>query len=329
MPDTLSTNLSRPVSMALLALGLVGALALLVWPYSVALLTNVCTAVIPGQVERCANAPSKLVAYLAMISFFPLALILERIIPAARNQRLFSVGLLTDFFWFCCAPIFLVALVIPVEELLSWLYAEYLQLRSFTVIGPLPLAVQFVVVILLSDFVGWFAHWVRHKSSIVWKFHVIHHSQEEMNCFTTSRIHPFDFIAISLVRFIPFAALDLRIAVPAFVVWTGIARAYDMFTHSNLHTNLGPLKYILVTPQSHRIHHSPRPEHQDKNYGNVFSIWDFLFGTQVLDFNVYPETGTPDQNVPQDQKATTVFGAIQTVFEQILYPFKTFRKKLA
>jgi 4-hydroxyproline epimerase len=58
--------------------------------------------------------------------------------------------------------------------------------------------------------------------------------------------------------------------------------------HANLRTDLGWLRHLLVTPQSHRRHHSPRPEHRDRNFGGTFSFWDRLFGTAALDARVYP-----------------------------------------
>ena len=127
--------LSAPIVAALLAMGVLGLAALLVWPYAVGLVTDVCTAALPGMVERCANAPNKLIGYVAMIAFFPIALIIERLNPATPNQGLFSAGLLNDFFWFCCAPIFLVLFVVPVEGLLSWIYYGVMGLEKVTVSG--------------------------------------------------------------------------------------------------------------------------------------------------------------------------------------------------
>ncbi len=84
---------------------------------------------------------------------------------------------------------------------------------------------------------------------------------------------------------------------------------------------MGPLKYILVTPQSHRVHHSDQPEHIDKNFGNFLSIWDFIFGTQVRDFEVYPATGVHDKAVPRPAHATLGHAAIAWG-AMLVYPFK-------
>ena len=328
MNSTTRQALATPVAAALLAMGVLALVALLTWPYAVGLVTDACNAALPGMAERCANAPNKLIGYVAAIGFLPVALLFERLNPAAPDQGLFSAGLLNDFFWFCCAPLFLVLFVVPVEALLSWIYSGVFGFGQFTLISSLPVAAQIVIVILVSDFTLWCAHYLRHKISLIWEFHQVHHSQEQLNAFTTARIHPGDFIAIALVRFLPFALLDLRVAVPAFVAWTVISKAYEVFTHSNVRTNLGPLRYVLVTPQSHRIHHSSLPEHQDKNFGTIFSIWDFMFGTQVLDFDVYPTTGVARRNVPLSEE-TSVSGNAWTTLKQLVYPLQSMREKAA
>lgn len=322
------TSIPRPLSGLLLAASLLGAAALLLWPIMLAPLQELCAMANVVAESRCQTAPNKLLGYIAMIAAFPAILVLERFWPANAAQSRFSGGLLCDFIWFVFTPVFLVAIIIPVEDLLRTIYSDVFGLGVISFMDRLPLAAQVVFVVLLSDFMGWCAHVLRHKSSVVWQFHAIHHSQKELNYFSTARIHPGDGIAIVVVRFLPFTALDTHIALPAFVVWTSIERVYEMFTHSNVRTNMGPLKYVLVTPQSHRVHHSSRPEHRDQNFGNVFSIWDFMFGTQCLDFDVYPETGVQDKEVPELARPEPL-DAVSTFVRLLVYPFKTLKRAFA
>jgi sterol desaturase/sphingolipid hydroxylase (fatty acid hydroxylase superfamily) len=60
---------------------------------------------------------------------------------------------------------------------------------------------------------------------------------------------------------------------------------------------------MLVTPQSHRVHHSVMLQHRDTNFGSLFSIWDYLFGTQYRGYNEYPETGIEDETFPYEKEA--------------------------
>jgi sterol desaturase/sphingolipid hydroxylase (fatty acid hydroxylase superfamily) len=321
-------TIPRSISTVLVAVCLMGTVALLLWPFVLPSLQDLCMATNLVGDSRCATAPTKLLGYVAMVSAFPAVLVLERFWPAQETQSRFSPGLLVDFIWFCAAPVVLVAILLPVEDLLRWAYTDLLGLEKLTVIGNLPLVLQLAVVILLSDFMGWLAHVVRHKSSIAWEFHAVHHAQEELNYFSTARIHPGDAITILVVRFLPFALLDAQIAVPAYVVWTTVARVYEMFTHSNVRANMGPLRYILVTPQSHRVHHSHLPEHRDKNFANVFSIWDRIFGTHVSDADVYPPTGIMDPNMPKPRQATLP-SALAAWGKMLVYPFVVLGRRFA
>jgi sterol desaturase/sphingolipid hydroxylase (fatty acid hydroxylase superfamily) len=311
--------------MLLLLTSALGLVAVTLWPLTVETLLEACSASDLVQERRCIKAPNKLFGHVAIIAAFPAVLLLERFWPAARSQTRFSTGLLVDFLWFCFAPLFFVLLIIPVEDALKWLQHSYFELDPLVRLHNLPLWVQIPVVVLLADFMHYVAHVIRHKSAFVWEFHKIHHAQEELNYFSAARVHPIDSLTINLVSFLPFALLEANIVVPAFVGWKVFLRIYAMFTHSNLRLNLGPLRYVLVTPQSHRIHHSDRSEHRDLNFGNVFAIWDFMFGTQCRDFNVYPATGVDDKRVPRPARPSLP-AALVAYGAQLVYPFSSLRR---
>jgi sterol desaturase/sphingolipid hydroxylase (fatty acid hydroxylase superfamily) len=245
-PSFQNVTVPRSVSAVLLGLCILGTTALILWPLLLGPVQDLCVAANVVAPNRCLTGPNKLLAYIAMIAAFPAILVLERLWPAAESQSRFSGGLLVDFVWFCFAPVFLVALIIPLEDALRWFYGGFLGLGKLNLIGSLPLAVQIVIVVMLSDFMSYLAHVIRHKSGF-WEFHAIHHAQEELNYFSTGRIHPIDATTTMVVRFLPFAMLDANVAVPAFAITQSCIRVYEMYTHSNIRTNMGPLKYIFVT----------------------------------------------------------------------------------
>ena len=82
-------------------------------------------------------------------------------------------------------------------------------------------------------------------------------------------------------------------------------------------TNLGPLRYVFVTPQSHRIHHANNLEYRDRNFGSIFSIWDFAFSTQVRVYDEYPETGIDDTEFPLETSANPVKLLIMPVVQMV------------
>jgi sterol desaturase/sphingolipid hydroxylase (fatty acid hydroxylase superfamily) len=142
-----------------------------------------------------------------------------------------------------------------------------------------------------------------------------------MNLFTDLRVHPIERLIETGVAFIPFLSLRSDIALASLAGWHLFGIWYARFYHSNIKSNLGMLRYILVTPQSHRIHHSLKMEHRDKNFGAIFSIWDHLFGTQYRVYDEYPATGLNDPAFPYE----TELGwhrTTDTLWHQLVYPFQ-------
>lgn len=219
-------------------------------------------------------------------------LLVERLRPAVPTQRVFSWGLLQDFVWFNLDLVFKVmalpvvaGLTLVVYDLLTGGYRVQLMMQW-------PLWLRIGVAVLAFDCLMWLLHWLRHKITVIWHFHAVHHSQREINLFTDLRVHAVEYVFNDIVSFVPMFALGL----PALVVMgMGSARIwYTRFIHANIRTNLGPLKHVLVTPQYHRVHHSLDPRHHEKNFATLFTLWDRLFGTLCRDYDVYPPTGVED-----------------------------------
>ena len=133
------------------------------------------------------------------------------------------------------------------------------------------------------------SHRLRHKVKWLWYFHSIHHSQEHLNPMTGDRSHFVDQIVREAIATVPIAFVGG--APTTWSIFIVVRTFWAFFIHANVKTNLGPLKYIFVSPQYHRLHHSIMPEHFDVNYGERLAIWDFLFGTMAKDFNCYPPIG--------------------------------------
>lgn len=137
---------------------------------------------------------------------------------------------------------------------------------------------QFAIVFVASDLKNYFSHWVFHKVPPLWKLHEFHHSATEFCMLTRYRGH---FVENALKRFIdviPFALLGAPIE--SYFLVKVLVEAHQLVLHSEIKSDWGWLgKYILVSPAAHRVHHSARLEHYDKNFGNTFIVWDRLFGT--------------------------------------------------
>lgn len=197
--------------------------------------------------------------------------------------------------------------------LISWMivvlrsgYAHYLGFLTLEPARAWPVPVRVALALLWGDFLFWAIHYVRHKVPFLWHFHAVHHSQRSLNFFTEYRVHPLDDVFAVVLGVLPVLIVDLSDVVVAAIIWT--RHWHTRLYHANIRTDFGPLRYVLVTPQSHRVHHSIEGRHQDTNFGLTFSIGDHLFGTQYRGYDEYPETGVADAPLP-------------TFLSQLFYPF--------
>lgn len=253
-------------------------------------------------------------------------LLLEVFVPAKPQQKAFSVGLAQDTVWLFLEAIFAIFIIGVYSGLLKAFYNQHLSFLTLTGIGSLPVPVQFTIGVLAADFMGWFHHWVRHKVPWFWQMHTIHHSQRELNMFTDLRYHFVEYLVSGSIKTFPLLMVGVHTYDAAsfaiFHTW------YTRFYHANIKSNFGPLRYFLVTPQSHRIHHSIEPRHRDQNFGVMFSIWDRMFGTQCPEDDVYPDTGIHDDRFPHEQSVKGL-NLVWTPVRQLLFPFQSIARSLS
>ena len=250
-------------------------------------------------------------------------LIMEQIMLAKPNQKNLSPGFFQDLVWFFYETILDMVITLTYVAFLRWSYGLYFSELTITQVDQLPKWIKFVFALLLFDFLYWFQHFLHHKVPLLWEFHKVHHSQMELNFFTDFRYHIFEYIVRYTFVVIPF--LIFKFDPPEIVAFTLFHSWYSRFYHGNIKTNLGPLCYLLVTPQSHRVHHSIEKRHFDKNFGDLFTIWDFIFRTQYTGFNEYPDAGINDSTFPHE-KTGDIRKLLLTPLHQLIYPFKTIKK---
>ncbi len=133
-----------------------------------------------------------------------------------------------------------------------------------------------LLLIMATDFVWYWYHRLGHEVNFFWAAHIVHHQSEEFNLTVSARITTFQ----ALVRGIFWCALPLIGFNPLMVaVILTVHGAYSFFTHTQLIPKLGWLEHILITPSLHGVHHASDEKYLDKNYGDVFTFWDKIFGT--------------------------------------------------
>lgn len=223
-------------------------------------------------------------------------------IPSSHRAAILAGGIALFWIWETATPLFrfeyrkwshalvnffFTGTTIVVNFVLAFLLlwaSEWAVAREVGVLfllPALPLWAQMAVGLLLLDLIGaWLAHWAEHKTPPLWRLHLIHHSDTHIDTTTANRHHPGE----SVVRF---AFTLLAVVVTGAPMWLvflyqSLSVVLSQFTHANI--ALPPaldraISWVFVSPDMHKVHHHFVLPYTDSNYGNVFSVWDRLFGT--------------------------------------------------
>lgn len=174
-------------------------------------------------------------------------------------------------------------LTLPLIAALSLSFSTVVRSRlpwlTFPRVAVLPHVLVMGAIVIAMDGCNWAAHLANHRSNTLWRFHELHHSQEDMSVLTVFRTHPFVHIVYT-VALIPGIVLLANGGLS-----TGLLIAYAgsvALAHSNIRLSFGPvLGRIFVSPNFHRIHHRLEGR-QDVNLGFALTIWDQMFKTAVF-----------------------------------------------
>ena len=220
----------------------------------------------------------------------------------------------------------LFAAIAPLVSFLDTGFAlEIDRHAGFLVVGrlsPVPRLAVAAVILVGIDAMNWAAHVANHRRAALWRFHALHHSQEDMSVLTTFRTHPLAHVSY-LPALLPALALQASGTVP-----TAALIAYGCLVtlpHANVGWTYGRLGGLLVSPASHRLHHAAGPVdgRPAVNFGFVLAVWDRLAGTAVR-----PEgrpagaTGLADRPVPVEQEASSGRAVWRVVGRQLGQPLR-------
>ena len=182
-----------------------------------------------------------------------------------------------------------------------------------------PLWLYGLIGIALMDFIGaWIVHWIQHNIRWMWKFHIIHHSDPNVDVTSGLRHHPVENVFRLL-----FTILAILISGANFglvMIYQTVSAFFAHFSHANIHL---PAKFehlisfIFVTPRFHRIHHHFRQPHTDSNYGNIFSFWDYIFQTKKDFKNIKNIQYGVDTHMKKEE--------ISSIINLLTIPFQPYR----
>lgn len=171
-------------------------------------------------------------------------------------------------------------------SILVWA-ADWVVANDFGVMqwmSGMPFILTAIVGLMLMDLLGaWLVHFIEHKVTWMWKFHVVHHTDQHVDTTTANRHHPGE----SVIRFVFTTAAVFIVGAPIWMifVYQSLSLVMTQFNHSNVAMPKwldDALVLVFCTPNMHRVHHHYRQPYSDTNYGNIFSFWDKIFQTYVV-----------------------------------------------
>jgi sterol desaturase/sphingolipid hydroxylase (fatty acid hydroxylase superfamily) len=220
----------------------------------------------------------------AFVALVLVAVVCERIWPA-QARPLLAPGHVQDACFFlvyagCAVPIMTllrVAFAVLLGTHVHWIEAPWTASWSLWLVVP--------VTLVAMDAANWLAHWADHRITALWRFHAVHHSQEELSVLSSFRAHPLVHTTGFLL-----ATIAVLLLMGDRAVAPGLITLYvclGTLPHANVRWSFGPLGKLVVSPAYHRVHHAV-DEPDGANLGIVLTIWDVLASRAV-----FPSVGAP------------------------------------
>lgn len=223
-------------------------------------------------------------------------------IPSSHRAMIIVGGL--TFFWFlegitplfgkpykkwrhAVPNIFLTLTTILVNMPLAFLLlksSNWVMNNNFGILNwlpEIPIGLYVIAGLFLMDLVGaYLPHLIEHKVNLLWKVHLVHHSDHNVDTTTANRHHPLE----SFIRyfFTLIGVLIIGAPIALVLLYQSLSVVATQFNHANIKLSKkldNLLSYVVVSPDMHKVHHHHKLPYTDSNYGNIFSLWDRVFGT--------------------------------------------------
>jgi sterol desaturase/sphingolipid hydroxylase (fatty acid hydroxylase superfamily) len=250
------------------------------------------------------------------------AVVCERMWPA-QPRPLLAAGHIQD----ACYFLLHVSCVVPVMTLLGVAFAGLLGTHAGWIVAPWtaswPLWLVLPPTLVAMDAANWLAHWADHRIGVLWRFHAVHHSQEELNVLTSFRAHPLvHATGFFLATLAVLAVMGDRPVAPALIT---VYVCVGTLAHANVRWSFGPLGKVIVSPAYHRIHHGVDGG-GGANLGIVLTIWDVVASRAVFPTERTPTAATGLTGRPLAVEQSDPRPHVRILVEQLVEPFTCRRR---
>lgn len=224
-----------------------------------------------------------------LIGFSVLVWVLEIVVPWRKQQPIFRKGFWLDaFYMFFNFFLFSLVAYNAISNVAVQAFNDFLGVFGITNLVALNIAsmsiwVQFLIMLVVADFIQWSVHYMLHHVPWMWKFHKVHHSVREMGFAAHLRFHWMETIIYKSALYIPLTMIGFGI--DDFFLLHAFTTLIGHLNHANINLTYGPFKYILNNPAMHIWHHAkdmPEDRPFGMNYGITLSIWDYIFRTAYI-----------------------------------------------
>jgi sterol desaturase/sphingolipid hydroxylase (fatty acid hydroxylase superfamily) len=202
----------------------------------------------------------------------------EGIIPLFRTQyrKAHHAGLNLFFTFTTVVVNFCFAVLILKTS--DWAVANDFGLLHLT---GMPLWLFMLAGLLVLDLIGaYFIHWLQHQVRPMWKFHLVHHTDTHVDATTANRHHPGESVFRAVFTLL--AVLVTGAPMWLVMLYQSLSAVLSQFNHANISLPVWvdkAVSWLIVSPNMHKVHHHYAQPLTDTNYGNIFSVWDRIFGT--------------------------------------------------
>ena len=239
-----------------------------------------------------------------------LFIILERIFPYTKGQRVLREGFIDDLALYTIAQSYILGII--VFGLIIRGIDDSTGLSRLNLFADIPIWLQLVFFVITHDiYIYWMHRW-QHKNKYLWRIHEAHHSPKKVDWLSGSRSHALEILMNQTIEFLPIVLLGAPVEVLAYKAT--ISAVWGMYIHANLNVHTGNLQKIINGPEMHRLHHTTG-KGRNRNFATKFAIWDWLLGTAYL----------PEGIKAEDYGLKTYFPP--HYFMQTLYAFRSFKSK--
>ncbi len=181
-----------------------------------------------------------------------------------------------------------------------------------------PSGLELLLAVIALDFAIYLQHVMFHAIPLFWRLHKVHHADPDIDVTTGLRFHTLEILLSALIKLGAVFLLGPRVI--AVVIFEVLLNATSMFNHSNVKLPAGLdwlLRWFVVTPDMHRVHHSVIPKETNSNFGFNMPWWDFLLGT----YRTEPQAGHEDMTIGlaeyrEEQQTTRLLNLLLIPFQE-------------